>query len=175
MGARVLLLVALLPSIAFAQEPPRPPTAPAVDEKSPAIALALSAGVTAGGIGMMAGSAQNDNVGLAVSGFFVFLAGPSTGHWYAGSIGNGGTMLRLAGLGLFILGVTQLDLMSVGGDDDGAAGPLIAGTVMYGVGSVYEIITAPRAAHEYNREQRRYALTPLVTPNGGGLALGGTF
>lgn len=94
------------------------------------------------------------------------LVGPSTGHWYAHDGWNAGMGLRLGGLGGMLLGLSMIDLLSVGGGDDDqedtGAALFVSGLALYGVGTIYEIVTAPGAAHDFNADQARL-VGPHVT------------
>ncbi len=152
------------------------------EEKSGGVALGLSIGFTAGGIALLA----TGNETMALVGFGAFVAGPSTGHWYAHEAWNTGMGIRLAGVGMFIVGLTQVDLSFGSGHDDveeeekdeTLGGLLIVGGLAaYVVGGIYEIFTAPRAAERYNEDRRNLNLgvTLVGRDQTPGLALTGTF
>jgi hypothetical protein len=167
MGIRMLFLVLVLALLLLAPRAARAEE----DQREPLIALSLSAGITGGGVAMMFSRRDEVRIGGAV----LFFAGPTTGHWYAGTWGNGGTVLRMIGTAMGVYGLTQLDLFSDEDNDDGAGGLIIAGGVLYIAGGIYEIITAPSAVHDYNRRHAGIALTPLVDDRTTGLAVVGRF
>jgi hypothetical protein len=167
---RALGLALLLSTTARADDPPlRSPAPVKPDGKSPTIALALSAGTTAAGLGLM----FTNNAGAFLGGSALFLVGPSTGHWYAHDGVNLGMGIRLAGVAVVIVGLAQTDL-SFGhddtgtGDDNGAVATAIGGLALYGIGTAYEIVTAPSAVHAYNDDL-------ALVPTRNGLALAGRF
>jgi hypothetical protein len=169
MGIRVLVLAVLLlvPNAVFGENPPPPPAPGSVDERSPVVALGLSAGITAAGFAMF----FSESPGTIGAGVVLFAVGPTTGHWYGGRFGNGGTIARLTGIGVMALGVSQADISLTGdGDDGNALAIMLAGAIIYTAGGVYEIYTAPRTVHEYNARQR-IAVTPVISPRFTGVAL----
>jgi hypothetical protein len=184
--------------------PVSPPALPALrpalyvqrEPKSPAVATALSLGVTAGGAALLVAGLDSDSSATAsVAGLLLFAAGPSAGHAYAGRVGNPGLAVRA---GAAVVGSIALGGMigcaltghdagyheSHQDDDDGCSAWYAAFTVAglaYLGGAVYEIGTAARAARAYNS---RYGLdvqlapTAVVAGDGSrapGVALAGRF
>lgn len=135
------------------------------DRKDPQTAGLVSALATGGGLGLMiigAKMSQNDDNngtpnsgGSAVStlGAIGFLIGPTAGHVYAGHTWNAGLGIRLASLGAVVMGVASCSNDGcTDGNGGGAAALIIGGVIGFGVGTVYEVATAPQAARDYNRE-----------------------
>jgi hypothetical protein len=161
--------------------PPQPRQIVMYEEKSGGVALGLSVGFTAGGLVLLA----SGNEIMALAGFGAFVVGPSTGHWYAHEAWNPGMGVRLAGVGMFIIGLTQVDLSFGFGhetddeEEDETVGTalIIGGMAAYVVGGLYEIISAPRAAERYNEDRRNLNLgvTLVGRDQTPGLALIGTF
>ncbi len=144
-------------SIAWELAPTRNP-----EERSPPVAIALSAGLTLGAtITVVLGFAgEHDDVPAA--GLAALLVAPSVGHWYAGQRWNDGASLRLgallvggAGLAVVVGCADGRDLpCDLGGD------ALLTGAVAYLAGTAYEIVTAPAAARA--RRRGRPPTTRLV-------------
>ncbi len=176
----------------------RPPLAIARKEKNPMIALALSAGTTVIGGGLLITAAaleepQSDFkknsalLGLMGGGIVAVLVGPTLGHVYAGDAWNRWLRLRLLGAGGVVAG-GLIAGASANGDACGFPGTscssaqtaafglgilLVAGgAISYIVGMGAEIGSAPRAADRYNRQ---LSIAPLATTQALGLALAGTF
>lgn len=170
---------------------------PLPPRKDPAVALGLSLGVTAGGMAaMVIGGNLDSNLGggLATAGALAWFFGPSTGHAYAGRIGNPGLAIRgvsalggvvaIGGLIGCIAGSgDDIEEHEHLGDDDDCgifAGLLVASSIGYLGGAVYEIVDAPRAARRHNA---RYGLDVQVAPalvggdagRGPGFAVAGRF
>jgi len=164
-------------------------------DPSPSMALALSGGLTLGGIatgvGMfMAGDRYHSNT-LAGAGVLIasaaFVVGPSTGHIYSGEgghavrfslyragLGGLGVGAIAAGIGIGV-GCAMGGIMG-GGDEssddcDDAAGPLVVVGGILSAGAlslaVYDIIDAPRSARRMRaRNVTTVSLGPMVTPRG---------
>jgi hypothetical protein len=179
------------PAPALDPEPPPPAQVPAGEPLSENIALGLSLGGTIASWGLVIGAvyAGRDNQGvsstMATAGSLGIVFAPSFGHWYADKYLTRGLGLRVAG-GLVVLAgavvaLAESPLFSEsedsGGSDDPVAGPLIAlaGVGLFVAGTVDDIITAPRRVRRLNRERAGFALAPIVTQHGAGLALGGRF
>lgn len=75
------------------------------DEKNPAVAVMLSAGVPTLGVVAIAAS---DSGGGKLLGASALLVGPSTGRWYAGDGSTTGILVRCAGGVAAIVGVAML-------------------------------------------------------------------
>jgi hypothetical protein len=106
-------------------------------------------------------------------GLAVTYLGPSFGHWYAGSILSRGMGARTAGLASMIVGIAKTDDdcdLGEGSCDRAAAAFFWTGLGLYAVGTIDDIIFAPRKARKHN-----LWMAPLATSRGGGFALGGQF
>ena len=127
------------------------------------------------------GALTMDTVGLAA-----LVALPSAGHWYAGDADVGPMVVRGAGAALMLYGIT--------GRNDTPCTPqycfnlandrqmigLLSGATLIIAGTVYDLVTAHHAAHEYNSARHLDVhLSPLVTHtttgNTTGMALSGSF
>ncbi len=159
-----------------------------IEVKSPGTALALSLGVTAGGLALAwaAEGASGDQAdSLATLGSIAFLVGPTVGHIYAGNTWNTGLKWRLASVGVMLGGAmyafSQCGLLedcTAEQNDRADVGVAIAigGFISFGAATVYEVATAGSSAREYNVEysRRRLQIAPMA---GGspGLSIAGTF
>jgi hypothetical protein len=155
--------------------------------RSPAAAVAISLGVTAGSLGLMAagaGDGGEDNPLLAPM-VIGFLVGPSTGHWYAGRAFNPAMGVRAIAAGVSFLSLVTL--VGCGFDDghdesdcDLAGWGMAGGALTYTVAGIYEIFDAASSATAYNRRHGfDVMIAPTALPAAGGaspgLALGGRF
>jgi hypothetical protein len=194
-GSIVAALIALLvPSIGHAQPADMrnvddfglgassSPTARDSDERSPVGAGVLSAGTTLGGaLALVAGVRSGDRTEEAL-GAVAFAVGPTVGHWYAGERWSSGLGLRLGGAVAGAAGVgIALTCTSDARDSSCSVGNdlMLAGAALYVVGAVYEIATAPGAAHDHNLRVRdaTFTVAPLASRDGAvpGLVLAGRF
>jgi hypothetical protein len=208
-AAACLLIVATVPAARADVVPPSAVApaaapvgyAPAVGRplparKDPGVALGLSLGITAGGMAaMVIGGGLDSELGggIATAGVLAWFIGPSTGHAYAGRMGNTGLAIR----GISMLAATVAiggligciagsgddvdDHEHLGDDDCGMfTGLLVGSSIGYLGGAVYEIVDAPRAARRHNA---RYGLDVQVAPalvggdagRGPGFAVAGRF
>jgi hypothetical protein len=157
------------------EPPPAPSAAPVREEVSPGVAVALSLSTTAVGAATMLLSAREGDVlddGIGQLGTAIFLVGPSVGHWYARDPWNAGLGMRLVGVPLLVGGALVYD----GGHRRTGDALATTGLVLYAIGAYHEIVTAPRAAHEYN--VRAQAVTRVVFSGGPGtmsVGLAGAF
>jgi hypothetical protein len=185
------LSFAILATLVARTAAAEPPATPAPDEKSPGYALGLSIGVTAVGVGLTYVGAESNSDATELVGLGVAGLGPTAGHWYAGEPFTWGLGARLLGVGVFALGLSQYQFdfdfcfqevcpPQQPPPDNTAAGVfMIAGAVIFGGGAIYDIVTAPAAADDYNA-RHALSVTPTVlrdargdaTP---GFALVGTF
>ncbi|HUJ59518.1 MAG TPA: hypothetical protein VLX92_13525 [Kofleriaceae bacterium] len=149
------------------------PPLPSALRKSPFLAFALSFGTTAAGAGLLALAAYERPswVGF-VPGFAAIALGPTTGHIYAGKAWSWWLAARLAALGGAIAIVAVPEKQELG-----ALFPLVGLGVVYAVGALGEIATAPRVAIDHNNalDEHQAVIVPMVTRGGGGLALAGSF
>lgn len=165
---------------------------------SPNTALALSLGVTAGGIAAgtgiwfaSGGSGADANNGHWV-GFLVasssLVAGPSLGHFYAGEVGRGllTTGLRAALVGGAVIFTVGPAVSCAVGSAVAAEGPsdcdltgwfVLSGLFASGAVAlaVYDIWDAPRAARRAQPRAPTLSLAPILGPSTYGLGLAGTF
>ena len=150
---------------------------PGGSPKSPQTALLLSLGMTAGGLGLVALGGETRVPAISTAGSIAFLVGPTAGHIYAGHTANAGLAARgigmLAGLVGAVMIVSCID--SCGSNDgraESGAVLFIGGGLLYAGGAIYEIATAPEAAHRYNKE---HGFEATVVPTGNGVAVLGRF
>lgn len=169
-----------------------------IEVKSPGTALALSLGVTAGGLGLVAlgssldhGSSRDTGESLATVGSIAFFVGPTVGHIYAGNTWNTGLKWRLGSLAVSFGGLVYalsqcgiFDECTQAENDRAGIGAAVAvgGMITYFGATIYEVATAPASARNYNLEYTRYNMNlrprMQVVPMAGrapGLALAGTF
>jgi hypothetical protein len=167
---RALVILALLASTAHADEV----------SKSPATALALSAGGTAASVAALIYASSRDTAPeantVAVLGLGGLLVTPSLGHWYAGEKASTGLLIR-AGGGAIVLAAALMALECRANntcDDRPTGALLIGGATWILVGAIWDVATAPRAARRWNA-RHAVSIVPTVTPAGAGLAVGGAF
>ena len=164
------LAIALLTATARADSP----------ERSPGIALGLSAGTTVAGalLTLSALDGWEGKKGLVGLGSALVVLGPTLGNIYAGDVWNTGLKLRVASVGAALVGVGVVgaadcfmsNCASTGIATIGGA-VVVASVVTFGVGTVLEIRNAPLAA----RRQSAPVVMPLVTEHGAGISLAGSF
>jgi hypothetical protein len=184
-GVRVklVLVLAIVTAAASAHAQGGPPgltpvTVPAEpqDDKSPATAFALSAGITGAGLGLAALGGHSENSTLSTAGALMFAIGPTTGHIYADDTLNTGLGIRTAGAVASFAGALTLASCGLdeceGGDATVGVALFYGGAVLFAAGGLYEIATAPSAATEHNRKHR---VSISVVPQGRGIGLAGTF
>jgi hypothetical protein len=174
MGRLVVVLVMVVSSSARADAPS------AVEEKSPELAVSLSIGVTAAGLGAL--FIPNDGARLA--GVVGVTLGPSVGRWYAGDGSAAGLGYRLLGTGILVLALVSDieracdDLAPCTGPSATTTGLLVVGAGLWIGGAVIDVARGHEAA---TASKRRHALsftpTALSTPSSRvpGLALTGQF
>lgn len=178
----VVLAVALLLRTHIAAADP--------EDLSPGVGLALSAGGATASIGLVAFGLMNTtsngwrpNFKLATVGLASSLITPSFGEWYAGKYWTAGLKLRLAGVAVATVGLSQLTICfeACSHPDNSAAAVLIGfGLVTYTAGIAWDIATAPSTVREKNALRHHPVITPsiLTTPSGGtayGLGISGNF
>lgn len=118
---------------------------------------------------------------VVTAGLIVANLGPTVGNIYAGDVWNHGLQLRLAGVGVGLLGVGLVvasncviecrgsqGLASVG------AGVFAIGGIAYGIGGLAEILNAPDAAQRRSA-RRSVAVAPAIAPGSAGAMIVGTF
>lgn len=137
------------------------------NRKSPMVALAWSvAGTllpTAVGLATVTtGENKPTELSLLVTGIYV---GPSLGHFYANRPGRAarGVLLRTAILGLSLLALTQtgvcLESCAPGEQNDEVAVVLV-GTALTAASAVFDIVTAPGSARQYNKARAMVSVAP---------------
>jgi hypothetical protein len=162
------VVTCLAANAARADEPPH---------RRPGKALRLSIGVPLLGAGITALGLGVQSDGVAAAGAIVFVLGPSAGHVYAGEFLTTGLGIRLAGAALFTLGAAQSfrcspDLCQAPGYSTPA---IFAGMGVLAVGTIWDIVTAPGAADDYNA-RHAMAVTPTALRDArGGVAPGLAF
>jgi len=172
-----VLLPLFLAASAHADDAP-----PVPDERSGTTALALSGAGTALPVLLIAthevqpGSLRD---GILTAGVIGLVLGPSVGHWYAAEGFDLGLGLRLGGVVVGLLGVSSARSNCTQpptnecGIGESAFAVLAAGSLI-GAGAIYDVATAPRAAHRYNREHA-ITVTPMPLRAGYGIGLAGRF
>jgi len=169
------LILALLASTARAEEA----------DKSPAIALLLSAGGAVVSFGVAGYGAMLETergmeresdryAAIALAGLLV---APSFGHWYAGDALPTGLLVRAGGGALLLTAyamATECRTDASCAGDHSARVVALAGGGAILAGVLWDIATAPRAARRWNA-RHDLAITPALTSGGAGLALGGSF
>ena len=183
--AVIVAIVLGFASVAAAQPALTPPPQPPEDEVSETAALVLSLGGTAAAYGMIVAGTIVDNDSatqpLVTAGVLGTFFAPSFGHWYARSFATRGMGIRAAASAGMLVGgliaLSQCPLFSEEPcDTTGADLLIIASGIAYAVGTVDDIVSAPRAAREYNRRGRSsLAIVPVARHDSGGFALVGTF
>lgn len=96
------------------------------------------------------------------------VVGPSVGHWYAHSFPTAGVAVRALGVAAVLLGSEARDE----GSDAGTA-LVVAGAGLVAASTVYDILTAPRRARQYNG--RVVSVAPVIRGDGAQLAIIGRF
>ena len=168
----VLAALVLVPSAARADD------APTYKDPNTAIMLsgfgyAASVGLTIGGAVALANDNGDETFGtaLVLAGGASSIVTPSLGHWYAGDILTPGLGLRVVGAGL-----ATFAIFSDG--DDASIGLMLLGGALASGGTIYDLVTAGRAAHAYNAKHN-LTLMPTVVRTASGSApafgLGGRF
>lgn len=176
MRASIALVVVLATTVAHAE----PAEVEHVEKKDTATALVLSLGGTAAAVSMFAVGYRTDQPALLAGGAITALAAPSFGHIYAGEYVTPGTIVRFCGAGLALAGLVAAmsHWDSPGGTPDYAGVLAITGGSLFAAGSLYDIVTAPKAVRRYN-EKHAISLSPSVVSSGGpagvGLSIGGSF
>jgi len=152
--------------------------------KSGDTALALSAGVFAGGVLALVLATKTQSAEqvttLALAGLAGIAIGPTLGHAYAGDTWNTGLQIRLASVAVGAVGVVVIakscppfgSCPDPGSGDLGAA-MVLGGMIGLAVGTVYEIVDARGAATRANH--RHLQLVPTVGSGVAGASLTGRF
>ncbi len=182
MSKLVLLTIAAVTlctaSLAHAQD-----GADASGPKDPTTALEWSLGGTAASGALFAIGLSSDNSEMMAAGLLTSLVSPSFGEWYAGKAVTAGMGIRAASGLVFMAGVSEalkcLDETDCSNNNTAAGAMLLGGLIGYAGGAIYDIATAPTAAHEFNAaHQIHLAPSYTRTPSGNaamGIGIGGTF
>jgi hypothetical protein len=154
------------------------------NEKSHDLAVGLSLGGTALGVGMFlvaanrSGSASGEQALLGATSL-VIATGPSWGRWYAGE-------LSLPTIGIRTVTIATVALFASASGDEPPPSSFFKGCAFIIAGTtLYDIYRAKTDTDEYNvrhsdrSNQMTYSINPVVVPSTkgviGGLALQGTF
>jgi hypothetical protein len=144
----IAIALAVTGSAARADEP--------APHKSRRTAIALSIGVTLGGIGLDALGVATDEPIVAGIGGLAGALGPTTGHWYAGESFTTGLGIRLAGSAVGSIGIIGvMDCFFQCKPDPIYMDLVYLGTAAWVAGAVYDIATAGDAADDYNHAHER--------------------
>lgn len=171
-----LVACSMVVTLAVAAGPARADKSNHDDDVSPAVAEALSFGVTAVGAAAMIAGSKTDTRSLTIAGAVAFAIGPTTGHLYAGEWFNSALGFRIAGAALVGSGIAFKQMTDTGNPAVGIAA--VVGLLLYTGGMVSEIGSSQTAARTAN--ERRHAatitVTPVVTPDGtAALSFAGSF
>jgi len=141
--------------------------------RSPPLAFALALGTPVAGVGLLVlgFNAREGNLLVLAPGMLVLAIGPTIGRAYAGKTWSWWMAVRLAGFATALGGLLP-QKQQFGGLEYIAAGGLV-----YTIGALGEIATAPRVAIDHNNalDEHQAVVVPMVTRGGGGLALAGSF
>jgi hypothetical protein len=155
-----------------------PARAHADDSKSPEAAFALSATGALISVGLLgyaahiAPGAEADRLALGAGASLIVT--PSLGQVYAGNYLTVGLGARVGGAALMVLGYHAASCGETGDcSPQLGAASLIAGAGVFIAGVLWDVATAPRAARRWN--ERHLTLTPTITGDRAGLAIGGAF
>jgi hypothetical protein len=145
-------------------------------ERDPVHAGILSIGVPLAGVALVTVASKIDSGPIGAVGGAAIVIGPSLGHIYAGTPWNTGLKMRVAGLGvgvvagLMFMGAESGEVFCTGSKCEAGIALGVAAIGLYGVGTVYEMFSAPAAVQRYNA-----TLTVAPLPTGTGLAPGAVF
>lgn len=159
----------------------------APESKDRGTAFWLSGGGTAVSISLALAGGITHHATLSTVGGLSLLVAPSAGEIYAGRVFTAGMGIRLASLGIGVIGAAELasctfPLVEAGGCSGGGgsgAALLILGGLGYWGGIIYDIATAGSAVDDYN-QRLRLRVTPTVIPTASsgpavGLGITGSF
>jgi hypothetical protein len=156
---------------------------PAGWELSESTAVWLSVGGTAASWGLILAATQLDGSGTGVATFAALctIAAPGLGHMYADSFATRGLAMRFGGASIAFLGAILGALQYADGGRPRNSGDLVTtsmllgGVALFAAGTIDDIVTAPAAVRRYNRRLRGLAITPMLGPDRGGIALAARF
>jgi hypothetical protein len=159
----------------------------AQESKDRDTAFWLSGGGTAVSIGLVLAGAGTRNPTLSTAGALSSLVTPAAGEIYAGKVFTAGMGIRLASVGVGLIGAVEVvscsfPLVETGGCSGGGgsgAALLVLGALGYASGIIYDIATAGNAVDDYN-QRLRFRVTPTVIPTASsgpavGLGITGSF
>ena len=187
------LCVLPLAAVSVHAEPAADAVPPSIDEppqRSPLLALVLSAAGASAGVALLSAGDRQNNDSLRAAGWIALELGPSAGHWYAGSWWSPGMIGRGVGTTLFALGDYQQHHCNAdeekGGDSDCWVGGVMLGALgllVLGGSTIGDVLLAPMQAREFNRMHEMQRMQPIVVPTaiaapGGlvpGLVVSGSF
>jgi hypothetical protein len=156
---------------------------PAGWELSESTAVWLSVGGTAASWGLIVAATQleGSGAGVATMAALCTMAAPGLGHIYADRFATRGLALRAGGASIAFLAAI-LGTLQYGGSgrpsdsrDLATSSMLLGGTALFVAGTIDDIVTAPAAVRRYNRRLRGLAITPVLGPDLGGVALAARF
>ena len=176
----VAVIAVLLGGKARADDPPPLPH----ETRSPWTAFALSAAPTALGLGLLGIEYEREpnqhaaaDTMLVLGGGALFLFGPSLGHLYVDDPRPIGLYVRGAGVGIAMITALTSITKCEGKADTGlfadCRNDIWIGLGIIGFGAVIDIVSAPHAATQWNRDHQ-LTIGPIVTP-APGLGVSGTF
>ncbi len=184
----VLVVVAVLGLVGLVEQghaqpalaPPPAPPARAHDERSPAVAVGLSVGVTVAG----AAALFVPSDGARFGGVIAMYLGPSTGRWYAGESSASGIGYRLLGTGLVVAGIA-LDMDRECDDRAPCSGPggatialAVVGAGVWLASAAVDTVRAHQAARR-THDRRAVSVAPTALRSGvtyaPGVAIAGQF
>jgi|GEM_PF-3684167 len=169
------LLVGLVVGWAAVAHAQAAPPRPVVEHRSPGTAVALSATVTLGGVGMILGSAATGRWQLAPVGAAAVALGPTVGHCYSGQRYARGLIMRGIGVGVVLVRYARWfsERNSIEARREVGQVVMIAGAGLFIVGGIDDVATAGDAARRHNA--RRTTITPTFAGDRVGIALLGAF
>lgn len=195
MRSRALVASVLFVAMAAAQARAQPSGAeeptPSSDPKSPAVALAWSAGLTGVGSAILVGGLATDSAGAGlVFGTPILFIGPATGRWYAGGSTFPGLLIRGVTGAVALATIRNESLQCTDecepGEDahdlEGEAKVIVYGAAaIFFASAVYDVVRAPLDARAHDREHAAVTVAPAMMPGGQGsdlvpgLAVSGRF
>jgi hypothetical protein len=153
---------------------------PAGWELSESTAVWLSVGGTAASWGLILAATQLDGSGTGVATLAALctIGAPGLGHMYADSFATRGLALRFGGAGIAFLAAILGTLGDTGRLSDRdlvTSSMLLGGAALLAAGTIDDIVTAPAAVRRYNWRLSGLAITPMLGPDRGGIALAANF
>lgn len=170
-----LAVVALLGRFAHADddEPPTVPRPPLPEpapppERNVQVAFLVPFSTTAVGLALVLSSGDkfDEHQWRRGIGVGAMIVGPTLGRLYARDPSWFGLGVEVAGVGIATMALINRDEL--------AEVELAAAAGIYGIGALYQIISAPIVVNRANQE-RRAMLLPTADANGVGLSIAGAF